>query len=371
MKLDKFADECGPEKCIEVYDAKTGMKGLLLIDNTALGPGKGGIRMEPWVDEEEVFKLARTMTWKNALAELPFGGAKSGIIADPKKMNNEKKMEIIRAFSRALKPVCPSIYVAAPDMNMGEEEMAVFAEENGDMRACTGKPKEMGGIPHELGSTGFGVYHATLVAIEHIGLDIKNATVAVEGFGNVGSFVSKFITEKGSKLIATSDSKGCIYNEDGLDFEKLSKVKEETHSVINYKPGKVLNNEKLFELDVDILIPAAIPDVITKKNVNKVKAKIIVEGSNIPIPHNVEKILQKKNVLIVPDFVANAGGVISSYVEYIEGTPGEMFKLVEEKITRNTKIVLNHAKIMEIDTRTAGLQIAQERVKDSMNKKCF
>jgi len=364
-------DECGPELIMKVYDPKTKMYGFLCVDSTALGPGKGGIRMESWVDDEEVFKLARTMTWKNALAELPFGGAKSGIVADPKKMNKEKKMDIVKAFSRALKPVCPSMYVAAPDMNMGEEEMRVFAEENGNMKACTGKPKKMGGIPHELGSTGFGVYHAALVAAEHVGLDINGATVAVEGFGNVGSFVSKFITEKGAKLIATSDSKGCIYNEDGLDFEKLSKVKKGTSSVINYKPGNVLNNEKLFELNVDILIPAAIPDVITKKNVDKVKAKIIVEGSNIPIAHNIEKILQKKGVLIVPDFVANAVGVISSYVEYIEGTPEEMFKLVEKKITRNTKIVLNHAKIMEIDTRTAALQVAQERVEDGMDRKCF
>ena len=367
--IEKIADDWGPEKSIEVYDVKTGMKGFLVIDNTALGPGKGGIRMEPWVNEEEVFELARTMTWKNALAELPFGGAKSGIVADPKKMNKEKKVEIVSAFSRALKPVCPSMYVAAPDMNMGEEEMTVFAKENGDMKACTGKPKEMGGIPHELGSTGFGVYHAALVAAEHMGLDINGATIAVEGFGNVGSFVSKFIIAKGAKLIATSDSKGCIYNKDGLDFEKLSEVKKDTGSVINYKPGNILKNGKLFELEVDILIPAAIPDVITKKNVNRVKAKIITEGSNIPIAHNVEKILQKKGVLIVPDFVANAGGVISSYVEYVGGTPEEMFNLVEQKITRNTKIVLDHAKMMEIDTRTAGLQIAQERVKNAMEKK--
>ena len=367
--IEKFADEYGPEKSIEVYDPKTGMKGVVVIDNTTLGSGKGGIRMAPWVDEEEVFRLARTMTWKNALAELPFGGAKSGIIADPSKMNTEKKMDIVRAFSRALKPVCPSMYVAAPDMNMGEKEMEIFAKENGDIKACTGKPKELGGIPHELGSTGFGVYHAALVAAKNMGLDVNGATVAVEGFGNVGSFVSKFITERGAKLVAVSDSKGCIYNEDGLDFEKLSRVKKETRSVINYKPGKFLKNEKLFELKVDILIPAAVPDVITEDNVNKVKAKIIAEGSNIPIPHIIEKKLYKKGVLIVPDFVANAGGVISSYVEYVGGKAEEMFKLVEEKITRNTKIVLDQSKIFEMDTRSTALKIAQERIKDEMDKK--
>jgi glutamate dehydrogenase/leucine dehydrogenase len=362
-------DEWGPEKIIEVYDPKTKMHGFLVIDNTALGPGKGGIRMTPSFSEEEDFKLARVMTWKCALAELPFGGAKSGIIADAKKITKDQKKAIVEAFARALKPVCPSLYVAAPDMYTGGEEMKWFAEANGSMKACTGKPKELGGIPHELGSTGFGVYHSTLVAIEHLGLDVEDMSIAIEGFGNVGSFVFKFLAEKGAKIVATSDSKGCTYNKDGLDFNKISKVKEETGTVINYKPGKVLKNEKLFELPVDVLIPAAVPDVITKKNVNKVKAKIIVEGANIPISYEIEKILFKKDILVVPDFVANAGGVISSYVEYIGGTPEQMFKLVEEKIRRNTEIVLKRAKDNKTDPRNAAMMIAQERVKKAMEKR--
>lgn len=366
VELQHFADEWGPEKVIETYDSKIGMKGILVIDNTALGPGKGGIRMAPWVDVFEVFKLARTMTWKCALAELPFGGAKSGIIADPSKISKEKKLEIVRAFSRSLKPVCPSMYVAAPDMATGEVEMEAFAKENGSMQACTGKPKEMGGIPHELGSTGFGVYNSALVAAEHIGLKINGASVAVQGFGNVGSFVSKFITEKGAKLVCVSDSDGCIYNEDGLDFEKLNQIKNETGSVKNYKPGKILNNERLFELKLDILIPAAIPDVITNKNVDKVKSKIIVEGANIPIAPEVERIVYKKNILVVPDFVANAGGVISSYVEYIGGNEKDMFKIVEDKIRRNTKIVLDRAEEKKMSPREAAMEIAKERIKNAM-----
>jgi len=366
MELQEFADEWGPEKVIETYDSKTGMKGILVIDNTALGPGKGGIRMAPWVDVPEVFKLARVMTWKTALAELPFGGAKSSIVADTKKISKEKKIELVRAFSRSLKPVCPSMYAAAPDMNTGEEEMAVFAKENGSMQACTGKPKEMGGIPHELGSTGFGVYHAALVAAEHIGLDINGATVAVQGFGNVGSFVAKFITERGAKLVAVSDSQGCVYNKDGIDFERISQINHGSGSVKNYKPGKNIKNEKLFELKVDILIPAAIPDVITKKNVNKVKARIIAEGANIPIPPDVENILHKKNILVIPDFVANAGGVISSYVEYIGGTADDMFKIVEDKIKRNTKLVLDRTKEKNLPPREAAMEIAQERVRAAM-----
>jgi len=369
MSMGEFMDEWGPEKILEVYDPETKMHGFLVIDNTALGPGKGGIRMTPTVDIEEVFKLARVMTWKNSLSDLPFGGAKSGIIADPKKLSKEQKKKIVEAFSLSLKPVCPSMYVAAPDMNTAEEEMKWFAEANGSMKACTGKPKELGGIPHELGSTGFGVYHSALVAIEHKGFNVKDMSVAVEGFGNVGIFVSKFITEEGANLIAVSDSKGCVYNKDGLDFKKLLEVKEKTGTIINYKPGKVLKNEELFELPVDVLIPAAIPDVITKKNVNKVKAKIIVEGSNIAIPHEVEKILYDRGVLVIPDFVANAGGVISSYVEYIGGTPEKMFKMVEEKIRKNTKIVIERSEEEGIDLRTAGMIIAKERVKKAMDKR--
>jgi len=366
MELKDFSDEWGPEKIIQTYDPKTGMKGILVIDNTSRGPGKGGIRFTPTVNVGEDFRLARAMTWKCALADLPFGGAKSGIIGDSKKMTKVQKKAIVEAFSKSLKPVCPSMYVAAPDMYTGEEEMGWFAKANGSMKACTGKSKELGGIPHELGSTGFGVYHSALIAIEHLGFDVKDMTIAIEGFGNVGSFAFKFLWEKGAKIVATSDSKGCIYYKDGIDFNKLSKVKIETGTVVNYKPGKVLKNEELFELPVDVLIPAAVPDVITKKNVNKVKAKIIVEGANIPIPHDVERILYEKKILVVPDFVANAGGVISSYVEYIGGTPKQMFKLVEEKIRKNTKIVLEKSREEKLNPRNAAMEIAQERVKKSM-----
>ena len=366
-------DEFGPEKIIEVYDSKTGMHGFLVIDNTVLGPGKGGIRMTPDFSKEEDFRLARVMTWKCALAELPFGGAKSGIIANSKKITKQEKKAIIQAFSRALKPVCPSQYIAAPDMYTAEKEMKWFAEANGSMKACTGKPKELGGIPHELGSTGFGVFHSTLVAAEYLGLDIKNSTVAIQGFGNVGIFAAKFLSEVGAKIVSVSDSRGCLNVPEGINVEKLIKIKKETGSVINYSekavksrdmhPGQTYKCGAIFELPVDILIPAAIADVITKDNVDKIDAKIIVEGANIPTTPQIEKILHQKGVLVVPDFVANAGGVISSYVEYIGGTPEEMFKLIEEKIKRNTKLVLEKAKNEKINPRDAAMEIAKERVR--------
>jgi len=367
MKMQEF-DEWGPEKIIQTYDAKTGMRGILVIDNTALGPGKGGIRMTPTVSVEEVFKLARTMTWKNALADLPFGGAKGGIIADPKNMSEEKKKQIIQAYARSLKEVCPSIYVAGPDVNTNEQAMKWFAEAIGDKKACTGKPKDMGGLPHELGSTGFGVAHATKVALNHLGIDLKDAKVAIEGYGNVGTFAHKFLSEWGAKVVAVSDSKGVIYNEGGLDYEEVMDAKQKTGTVTNYKKGKVLPNKEIFELAVDVLIPAALPDVINESNYRNVKAKTIVEGGNIVMSERIEEEFHKRGVLVVPDFVANAGGVISSWVEYIGKDEKYMFKVVEEKITRNVDLVLKRAKEKKVKPRDAAMEIAKERVAKAKRK---
>jgi glutamate dehydrogenase (NAD(P)+) len=360
-------DEFGPETILEVYDPKTGMHGFTVLFNTALGPGKGGIRMSPSASKEEAFGLARAMAWKCALAELPFGGGKSVIIANPKELTAEKKKEIVHAFAKAIKPISPSRYVAAPDIAMAEEEMRIIAKENGH-KSVTGKPADIGGIPHELGSTGFGVAIATKVAAEHIGLNLKGATVAIEGFGNVGTFTMKFLTEWGAKVVAVSDSKGAVCNPKGLDYQKLMKAKDETGSVVNYADGKKHDCKELFELHVDILIPGALPDVITKDNVDKIKAKIVVEAANIPTTPELEQKLHEKGILVVPDFVANAGGVISSYVEHIEGSVKEMWTMVEKKIGKNTKIVLDKAKEMKVKPRDAALEIAKARIRTAMQK---
>jgi len=354
-------DGFGPEKILEVYNPKVGMHGFVVIDNTALGPGKGGIRMTPSVSIDEVAKLARVMTWKCALAELPFGGAKSGIIADPRTITLEKKYEIIAAFAEATKIVSPELYVAAPDINTGEKEMEIYAKTNGSMKSVTGKPKELGGLPHELGSTGFGVYHATRIAAEFKEIDLSEATIAIEGFGNVGSFAAKFLSEAGAKLIGVSDIGGLAVNEKGLNYEKLIEARDKKGSVIHYPNAKILPHHDIVSLDVDILVTAAIPDLIKIADVENIKAKIIVEGSNIPMTHEVEKNLTKKGVLVIPDFVANAGGVISSYVEYIGGKQEQMFRLVEEKITKNLKLVLEQMHDYGYP-RGAALHIAKQRV---------
>lgn len=374
----QFVDEWGPEKIVEVYDPMTRMKGFTVIDNTALGPAKGGIRMTSSVSVQEVFRLARAMTLKNALAGLPFGGGKSGIIWD-KKDSKQKGMkgEFMKSFARALRQESPSQYVAAPDINTSEREMQIYVNENGEFNSATGKPlaycrrrlfrKKVCGLPHELGSTGYGVAHSTEVVLKHKGIPIKNATIAIEGFGNVGTFTFKKLEEMGAKVVAVSDSKGALYNPDGLKYSEVMKVKREKGSVV-FGDGKKIDGKKIFELKVDVLIPAALPDVINRKNMNNVKAKIIVEAANIPIPLDVEKKLSKR-ILIVPDFVANAGGVISSYAEYIGKNPEYMQKLVKRKLHENTDLVLRTAFAKKITPREAGMKIAQERIKKAMLKR--
>ncbi|MFA6049024.1 MAG: Glu/Leu/Phe/Val dehydrogenase [Candidatus Micrarchaeia archaeon] len=376
MEFEHFIDKWGPEKILCVYDQATGMRGVTVIDNTAIGPGKGGIRMQPDVTVQEVFRLARAMTWKNALAQIPFGGAKSGIMAAP--ANAQEKEMVMRAFARSIKPVVPSLYVAGPDMRTTELEMKQFCEEIGTRQACTGKPTEMGGLPHELGSTGFGVAEATEVALEFAKIPISGATVAIEGFGNVGTFASKFLSEKGAKIVAVSDSKGTIYNPAGLDVAKLEQTKAAKGTVTAYDGAgsRVLAPEELFTLQCDVLIPGARPDAINQKNVNSVRAKLIVEAANLPISEKCEKnekkcevILTEKKALIVPDVIANAGGVISSYIEFIGGTKEQMFQTVREKIRTNTKLVLETSQNGKITPREAALGIAQERVLAAMMKK--
>src|SRR3989344_3704980 len=375
MELQDFSDDLGPEKIIEVYDPSTGMRGFTVIDNTALGPAKGGIRMTPSVNIKEVFRLARAMTLKNSLAGLPFGGGKSGIIYNKDK-DGDKKDLFIKSFARSLKNIIPSEYIAAPDINTTEKDMETFVKANGNFNAATGKPldfckfikgKKVCGLPHELGSTGLGVSYATQVALKHAQIPITDSKIAIEGFGNVGSFTFKDLEEAGAKIVAVSDSKGCLYNENGLSFKEIEKAKKEKGTVTAGK-GRILPGHKLFELPVDVLILGALPDVINRQNMNLIQAKVIVEAANIPIPLEIKEELSKK-ILIVPDFVANAGGVISSYVEYIGKDQKYMFKTIKEKIKNNTELVLKTSESNSISPREAANKIALDRIKSAMSKR--
>jgi glutamate dehydrogenase/leucine dehydrogenase len=199
-------------------------------------------------------------------------------------------------------------------------------------------------------------------------LDVENATAAIEGFGNVGSFVVDYFSQIDIKIVAVSDSKGCIYNSEGLDFKKLQDIKLQTGSVINYRPGEVLENKALFELDVDFLVPAAIPDVITNENVELIKAKMVVEAANLPLRPEIENILSKRGKMVIPDILANAGGVISSYAEYKGYNPKRMLELVQRKIRQNTVKVIETALAKDIELRDAAMILAKERLTKMKNE---
>jgi glutamate dehydrogenase/leucine dehydrogenase len=358
-----IGDGLGPEYIIEVWNPRLKVRGFLVIDNTARGVGKGGIRMMPGVTAEEVARLARAMTIKNALAGIPFGGAKAGIAYDPKSGDRKHKRAIVEWFAHALKPLLISKYIAGPDVNTTEVEMGWFVSAAKNRKSATGKPKKLGGLPHELGSTGFGVAHAARIAAKFAGLDIKKAKIAIEGFGNVGTFAFRFLEEMGAKVVAVSDSRGAIYNPDGLEYQEILKIKQLSGTVTAHAKAAKLEGRKIFELPVDILIPAALPDVIHAGNISDVQAKIIVEAANIPMRYEYEASLHERGVLVVPDVAANAGGVISSYAEHKGWKAEKMFKLVEQKVSAAVRDVLELSKHKKITPRDAAIALAKARLK--------
>ncbi|MFL6338312.1 MAG: Glu/Leu/Phe/Val family dehydrogenase [Nitrososphaeraceae archaeon] len=365
-KQEKVIDEWGPEKILQVYDPDTGMKGVLVIDNTSTGPGKGGIRFADAVTPIEIFRLARTMTWKCAAAGLPFGGAKGGIIANP---NEVDRVSWMKSFAKMIKPYCPTQYIAATDIGTTELDMAVFAHEIGDMRACTGKPAELGGIPHELGTTGYGVTSALEAAVEvleelkSLHVSKRQIRVSIQGFGNVGSFTAKFLDSSGIKVVAISDVSGFICNTDGLNIPRLMKDMKGKARFSDLKGYDVFDKEGIFEVDSDIFIPAAIGDVITDKTASKLlehNIKMVVEAANLPTLPNAGEYLHKNGVWIIPDFIANAGGVIGSFVEYQGRTEKEAFELIKYKIVKAVRNILTEAVMREENPRTLAIEMSKQ-----------
>ncbi|NJD53731.1 MAG: Glu/Leu/Phe/Val dehydrogenase [Candidatus Methanoperedens sp.] len=358
-QIFEITDEIGPEKIVHLYEPRTKMKAIIVVDNTAAGPAIGGVRMAPDVTLNEVKRLARAMTYKNVMAGLPHGGGKSGIIADPKTVNKE---QVIRTFARSIKNILE--YIPGPDMGTDEASMAYVYDETSRV---VGLPRELGGIPlDEIGATGYGVAECTDVAKDYINLDLNGARVTIEGLGNVGKPAARFLAKKGAVLVGASDSKGTIYNSNGLDVEELIRIKESTGSVINYKDGEVLKTTDLLLINTDILIPAARPDVISDANADVIDAKLIVEGANIPITESAEKLLHDRGILVVPDFVANAGGVITASVEYHGGTELIALDRTKSMIRKNTKELLDKVYSDKTYPRETAVGIAKQRVMRAM-----
>lgn len=359
--VDNFCDDIGPAKVVHVYEPKIGLRGIICIDNIARGPAIGGVRMAPDVTTTEVFRLARGMSYKNAAAGLRHGGGKSGIIADPKQPE-AKREELIRAFARAMADL--KDYIPGPDMGTDESSMGYVYDEIG---RCVGLPRSLGGIPlDEIGATAWGCVVATEVAKDYVDMEIGKARIAIEGYGNVGRPAARFMCEKGTTLVAASDTSGTIYNKDGIDCAELEKVKRETGSVLNYGKGEKMPVEACLTVDCDILYPSARPDSINMDNVNDVKARLLICGANIPISAEAERVLHDKGILQVPDFIANAGGVICGAVEYHDGTEADVFPTIEAAIKSNTKEVLERVFKKKQYPRDAANALARERVLDAM-----
>ncbi|HXV80385.1 MAG TPA: Glu/Leu/Phe/Val dehydrogenase [Candidatus Binatia bacterium] len=360
-KIWNFADALGPAKIVHLYEPKVGLRAVVAIDNVACGSSIGGVRMAPDVSAEEAFRLARAMTMKNSAASLPHGGGKSVIFGDPK-MALEEKERLIRAFARAINDLTE--YIPGPDMGTDERCMAWIKDEIG---RAVGLPLEMGGIPlDEIGATGFGLKVSVDVASKFCGLNLRGARLVIQGFGSVGRHAARFLGREGTVLIAAADSRGTIVNRKGIDVERLIALKDTGKSVTEYPDGEMLKPDGVVDIECEIWIPAARPDVVHKANVARLKTKLVPQGANIPFTPEAERILHEKGVLLIPDFIANAGGVICASVEYHGGTQTQAFETIEEKIRANTDQVLEHARKSGTLPRESATMLAEERVKRAM-----
>lgn len=361
----QFADELGPAKIIQVYEPGVNLRAVLVVDNVACGPALGGVRMAPDVTTVECFRLARAMTLKNAAAGLPHGGGKVVLYGDPK-MSKPQKERLIRALACSLRS--EQEYIFAPDMGTDEECMAWIKDEIGRV---VGLPGEIGGIPlDEIGATGWGLSHVTEVALQYCGyfcdFKIEKARVVIQGFGAVGKHAARFLAQKNAILVGAADSLGAVYHPEGLAVDDLIRLKEAGKSVTDYPEGEKFDREAVIDFDCHIFIPAARPDVVNEDNVDRLKAKLVVQGANIPLTEGAEKYLHDKGVLCVPDFIANAGGVICAAMEYRGACQTAIFQAIAEKVCRNTRFVLDESKTRKILPREAAVSLAVQRIKKAM-----
>ena len=360
--MDNFADEFGPQQITHIYDPKTQLRAIVVIDNLALGPAIGGTRMAPDVSTREVFRLARAMTLKNAVNGLKHGGAKSGIVADPRSPNKES---LVRTFARSIRDI--KGYIPGPDMGTDEQSMAWVHEEIG---RAVGLPRLLGGLPlDELGMTGYGVAMAADVASDAIGLPLKDARVVIQGFGNVGKAAAKFLLERGVKVIAVNDSKGTLYDSAGIDIPSLIQFVKTGGKVADSRLGEALERDALLSLETEIFIPAARPDVFTMLNQHLLNTQLVLEGANIPITREAAEKLHGRGVWIIPDIIANSGGVICAATEYQGLTADDAFATIRETIGRNTREVLRRVREEKIVPHKAALDMAREPIDAAMGRK--
>ena len=348
--------------------------------NNAVGPYKGGVRFHPNVNMDEVKALSIWMTIKCCVAGIPYGGGKGGITLDPRNYSEAELERIARAYSEAISPLIgEKIDIPAPDVNTNGKIMSwmVDAYENVVKHSApgvfTGKPVEFGGSLARTEATGYGVNFAAVQALEKLGKDVKGATYAIQGFGNVGYHTGYYAHKSGAKVVAVSTVDVAIYNENGLDMEAIIKEFQEKGFITNEAGyGKEISNAELLALEVDVLAPCALENQLTSENAGKVRAKIVVEGANGPTTPEADVILRQNGVLVVPDILANCGGVVVSYFEWVQNLQGYYWEFdeVQEKETvvlrRAFRDIWNLAQEYDVDLRTASYMMSIRRVEKAM-----
>ena len=358
-------------------------KGFRVQHNDARGPHKGGIRYHPGVTLDEVKALAAWMTWKTAVVGIPYGGGKGGIICNPKEMSVSELERLTRGFAARISNIIgPYVDIPAPDVYTGPREMAWIMDTYSKIvghyepAVITGKPIELGGSLGRSEATGRGVVITAREAAKKLGIELKGATVAIQGFGNAGQHAAKILQEEyGAKIVAVSDSKGGIYAKDGFDVNKVIEFKLKNKTVVGYPGTEEIGSDGPLFLDVDIMIPAALEEVITKDNANKVKAKIVSEAANGPTTPEADEILYKNGVLVIPDILANAGGVTVSYFEWLQNLSREYWTLetvrkkLENIMVSAFETVYNFHKEHNVDMRKAAYAVAIQRVAKAIELK--
>jgi len=343
--------------------------------NIARGPAKGGIRFHPEVDLNETIALAALMTWKCAVVNIPFGGAKGGVQVDPTKLSMKEIENLTRRYTWEISPMIgPEKDIPAPDMNTNERHMAWIMDTYSIIKGysvpgvVTGKPISIGGSEGRREATGRGVVYNIIEAAAELGMDLRTKTAAVQGFGNVGSVAARLLAQTGCKIVAVSDVKGGIYSGKGLDIKDVLKYTEENGYLEGYPGADKITNEELLALDCDILVPAALGGQITKDNAPDVRASMIVEGANGPLTNEADKILNERGVFIIPDILANAGGVVVSYFEWVQDI--QAFFWHEKEINDKLRSIISNAyrsvrglaKEKNVSNRMAALMLGIGRV---------
>jgi len=350
-------------------------EGYRVHHNLARGPGKGGIRYHPWVEIDEVRALAMWMTWKCALMELPFGGAKGGVACQPKELSERELEHLTRRYASEIAVLIGTDRdIPAPDVNTDAKIMAWFLDTISMHRGylspevVTGKPLSLGGTVGRVEATGRGVMITALETMKHLDLPVESARVVVQGYGNVGFHAARLLGEAGCTLVAASDSSGGVYNPAGLDPEKLGRYKKAGGRLFEYQEGDALTNEEVLTLPCEILVPAAMESQITGQNAGLVRTRAVVEGANGPTTPEADQIFKDRGVLVIPDILANAGGVVVSYLEWVQDRQRYFLELEEVDFRLDKLMKRGYAQVLEaaektgVSMREAALTIAVRRV---------